>query len=331
MKSIRRLPSGRGFRYCSHRGRPLTDERTLERIRSLAIPPAWTDLKICPSPRGHLQATGRDAKGRKQYRYHERWRTTRDETKFDWLIDFATALPRIRRRVERDLRLPGLPRDKILATVVRLLETTLIRVGNDEYARTNQSYGLTTLRNRHVHVRKAEIQFEFRGKSGVKHCVSVDDRRLARIVKRCKQIPGHNLFQYLDEDGKRHPIGSTEVNDYLRDAARGEYTAKDFRTWGATLLAARAFHVLPIAKTKGKRSRDIARAVQEVARQLGNTAAVCRKCYIHSAIIESYLDGSLPQALRLPKTSEMEHTGTKLTLEEVAVLDWLRKGKVTGT
>jgi DNA topoisomerase-1 len=233
---IRRVRCGRGFRYQGPDGRPVRDEDTLKRIRSLTIPPAWTDVWICPQQSGHLQATGRDARGRKQYRYHPRWRATRDESKYDRMVAFGLALPRIRARVEADLALPGLPRAKVLATVVRLLETTLVRVGNEEYARANGSFGLTTLRTRHVAVTGATIHFAFRGKSGVRHHIDVRDRRLARVVRRCRDLPGQLLFQYLDESGQRHGY-SADVNDYLREAAGEEFTAKDFRTWGGTVLA----------------------------------------------------------------------------------------------
>jgi DNA topoisomerase-1 len=327
--AIRRVRSGTGFHYLSPRGQTITDEKTLARIRQLAIPPAWTEVRICPSPVGHLQATGRDVKGRKQYHYHDRWREVRDETKFDRLIAFAAALPRIRRRVQQDLKLPGLPRDKILATVVRLLETTLIRVGNDEYVRENRSFGLTTLRNPHARVRKDDIHFEFRGKSGVQHCVTIRDRRLAQIVKRCQEIPGQELFQYLDEEGKRHPIDSAAVNEYLQAASDGPFTAKDFRTWGATVLAARAFHELPAGKSQAETKRHLTQAVEAVACQLGNTATVCRKCYIHSAILETYLNGTLAQTLTLPPRTGNRPSNSRLTPEEHAVLRWLQKGQKT--
>jgi DNA topoisomerase-1 len=290
---IQRIRRADGFEYRSSRGRLITDPRTLDRIRKLAIPPAWENVWICPSHFGHLQATGRDAKGRKQYRYHPRWRMVRDENKFERLIAFAEDLPRIRRRVRRDLRLPGLPRPKVLATVVKLLEETMIRVGNEEYARQNHSFGLTTLRNSHARIRKHEILFEFRGKGGTPHRVSIHDRRLARIVKRCQDLPGQLLFQYVDEAGKRHAIDSADVNNYLKEASGGEYTAKDFRTWAATWLAARTFTThLRGPAAKGTK-RALKQGILEVARQLGHTPAICKKCYIHPVIIDAYLDGSV--------------------------------------
>ncbi len=324
LPAIRRVRIGRGFQFFGPNGKRIRNVETLSRIRKLAIPPAWTNVRICPLSTGHLQATGRDARGRKQYRYHERWTTVRDETKFNRLIHFVKALPKIRARVRSDLKLPGMPRDKVLATVVHLLETTLIRIGNEEYARTNHSFGLTTLRNKHARIRKDEIIFEFRGKSGICHQVTVGDRRIAAIVKRCQEIPGQELFQYLDEAGKRRPVGSSEVNEYLRSAAEGEYTAKDFRTWGATLLAARAFYELPISDSQAELKRNVNRAIAAVARRLGNTVSVCRKCYIHSAIVDSYVDGALLQRLRFPVKPSRQRAAN-LSGEEIAVLRMLRK------
>jgi DNA topoisomerase-1 len=288
---IIRARSGRGFRYRAADGTRIQEPETLTRIRGLAIPPAWTDVWICPSPAGHIQAVGRDARGRKQYRYHPRWREVRDETKFARLVDFGRALPRIRRRVQRDLQAAGLPRDKVLATVVRLLETTLVRVGNEEYARQNGSYGLTTLRARHVRIEGSRLRLEFRGKGSTRHVVDVDDRRLARVVRQCHDLPGQELFQYVDESGRRQTIDSADVNGYLRAIAGREFTAKDFRTWAGTVLAATTLRAL--AADGPRRGKRIAQAVATVAEQLRNTPAICRRCYIHPAIIQAYQDAAL--------------------------------------
>ena len=282
-----------GFRYLSPAGKALRDPQTLARIRRLVIPPAWEDVWICVREDGHLQATGRDARRRKQYRYHPRWREVRDETKYGRMLAFAKALPRIRRRVNQDLALPGLPREKVLATVVRLLEATRIRVGNEEYARTNDSFGLTTLRTRQVRVNGSTMSFRFRGKSGVQHSVALSDPKLAAIVRRMRDLPGYELFQYVDEAGETRAVDSADVNEYLKTIAGEEFTSKDFRTWAGTVLAAQALHALEPPAGKHK----VAQAIEGVARQLGNTKAVCRKCYIHPAVIDSYLDGSLAQSM----------------------------------
>lgn len=271
----------------------MRDAATLKRIRSLAIPPAWREVWICAREDGHLQATGRDARGRKQYRYHARWRETRDETKYGRLAAFARALPRIRRRVRRDLARPGLPREKALAAVVRLLEATLIRVGNEEYARDNASYGLTTLRGRQVRIDGATLRFGFRGKSGVQHAVELTDRRLARIVRRMRELPGEELVAYVDEAGAVRPIESGDVNDYLREAAGEGFTSKDFRTWAGTLLCARELRRLEAPASDAEGRRNVAQAVGTVAEALGNTKSVCRKCYIHPKVVDAYLQGRL--------------------------------------
>ena len=289
---IRRVRSGRSFRYITPEGKVLRS-RALRRIRGLVIPPAWTNVWICPDERGHLQATGRDGRGRKQYRYHPRWREVRDETKYHRLIGFAQTLPTIRRRTEADLRRPGLSREKVLATVVRLLEKTLIRVGNDEYARENRSYGLTTMRDGHVEVTGARVRFSFRGKSGVEHEIDLNDRRLAQIVRKCRDIPGYDLFQYYDEKDEPHPIGSGDVNAYLKEITGEDYTSKDFRTWAGTVLAAQMLQELDTFHSESQAKKNIVRAVESVAAKLGNTKAVCRKCYIHPAILDSYIDGSM--------------------------------------
>jgi DNA topoisomerase-1 len=288
-----RRRTGKRFGYVDVEGRAIRDARILGRIKALAIPPAWTDVWICPSPRGHIQATGRDAKGRKQYRYHPRWREVRDETKYGRLRAFGQELPRLRRRVEEDLARPGLPREKVLASVVRLLETTLIRVGNEEYARHNESYGLTTLRDDHVEIVGSEVTFSFRGKSGKEHTVGVRDRKLAAIVKRCRDLPGQDLFQYRDADGRQHVVGSADVNVYLREVMGQEFTAKDFRTWAGTVFAAEELTRCEPAATEVDRRRNVAAAIQAVAERLGNTPAICRRCYVHPVVVESYLDGSL--------------------------------------
>jgi DNA topoisomerase I len=294
---LRRRRAGRGFTYLDSNGRRITDRATLARIRSLAIPPAYTDVWISPHPNGHIQATGRDARGRKQYRYHPRWREVRDENKFGRMLAFSKALPLIRDRVEQDLSHPGLPREKVLAAVARLLELTGIRVGNDEYARTNQSFGLTTLRDDHVEVSGSTMRFEFRGKSGKLHQVSLSDRRLARIVARCQALPGEELFQYVDDDGVHQTIGSSDVNGYLRAITGEDFTAKDFRTWSGTLLAAAALEELGPAPSEREAKSTIVAAIDRVAERLNNTRTVCRKYYVHPAVFEAYLAGSLLQMM----------------------------------
>jgi DNA topoisomerase I len=312
-----------GFEYYDPGGSRVREESELERIRKLAIPPAWTDVWICPNPKGHVQATGRDARGRKQYRYHSRWRVVRDETKYDRTIAFGEALPRIRARTERDLARPGLPREKVLATVVQLLEKTLIRVGNDEYAKANKSFGLTTLRDKHVEVDGAKVRFEFRGKSGRSHTISVQNRKLAAIVKRCRELPGFELFQYVDEDGTRQVVDSADVNEYLREITGEDYTAKDFRTWSGTVLAARALQSLDPYTSVGQAKKNLSQAVQAVAGLLGNTPAICRKCYVHPAIFDAYLDGSLIESLGTRADDTLDPT-EDLQPDERRVLRFLR-------
>ena len=323
MPGIRRKKVGKAFTYITSDGTTLRDSEALARIKSLAIPPAWGNVWICPIPNGHIQATARDAKGRKQYRYHSRWRMFRDETKYDRLIAFGQVLPSIRRRTEKDLARAGLPREKILATVVRLLETTLIRVGNEEYARNNDSFGLTTMRDHHVDVSGSSLRFEFRGKSGVQHAVDLRDRKLARIVKRIQDLPGEELFQYLDENGERHSIGSSDVNEYLREIVGQDFTAKDFRTWAGTVLAAKALQEFEAWDSKAQAKRNIVRAIESVAKRLGNTKIVCKKCYIHPAVLNSYLDGSLMETLRHRIRKEMTESLSELRPEEAAVLAFL--------
>ena len=321
---IRRKRSGKGFTYLGADGRPVRDAAELGRIKSLVIPPAWRDVWICPDPRGHLQATGRDARGRKQYRYHPRWRQVRDETKYHRMIAFAQTLPSIRRRTSDDLRRQGLPREKVLATVVQLLEKTLIRVGNGEYAKTNQSYGLTTLRDGHVEVTGQRVRFSFRGKSGVVHEIDLNDRRLARIVKKCRDLPGYDLFQYVDENGDRQTVGSEEVNAYLKEVTGQDFTSKDFRTWAGTVLAAQLLREFSAYASDAEAKRNIVRAVEQVAKRLGNTKAVCRKCYIHPAIFDAYLDGSMLDTIA-QRARRISRAVDRLTHEETAVLSLLRR------
>jgi DNA topoisomerase-1 len=288
---IRRLGKPGHFRYVRADGRKVTNPAELARIKALVIPPAWTDVWICPDARGHLQATGRDARGRKQYRYHTRFRQMRDEVKYSRLPAFAQALRRIRRRTAADVRKKGLQREKVLAAAVQLLEKTLIRIGNEEYARANGSVGLTTMRDRHARIHGADVRFEFRGKSGVSHAVELHDARLARIVKACRDLPGYELFQYVDENGNRQTICSDDVNEYLREISGDSFTAKDFRTWAGTVLAAQALARLSRFKSQTEAKRNVVQAIACVAERLGNTKAVCRKAYIHPAIFAAYMDG----------------------------------------
>ena len=292
---IARRKTAKSFRYIDPDGKPVRDSDTLARIKSLVIPPAWTDVWISTHANGHLQATGRDARGRKQSRYHPRWREVRDETKYERMSHFAEALPTIRERVHHDLGLPGLPRLKVLATIISLMEATLIRVGNEEYARENHSYGLTTMQHQHVEVIGSEITFTFQGKSRVHHTISLHDRRLAGIIKRCEDIPGHELFQYLDHDGNEHHIGSADVNEYLRDISGHHFTAKDFRTWAGSVLAATMLREFEPFSTATQAKKNVVEAVKAVAAKLGNTPSVCRKCYIHPVVLEAYLGGTSTQ------------------------------------
>ncbi len=322
---IRRKRAGKHFSYTGLDGRPIRDPEELKRIRSLAIPPAWTDVWISAVPRGHIQATGRDAKGRKQYRYHPRWREVRDQTKYHRMIAFGRALPVIRKQVNHDLSLPGLPRDKVLASIVRLLEATLIRVGNEEYVRENKSYGLTTMRNRHVDIEGSKLLFHFRGKSGVNHEVDVRDRRVARIVQRCQELPGHNLFQYLDQDGNRQTVDSDDVNAYLQTITGEEFTAKDFRTWSGTVLAAEALQAFEAFDSETQAKKNIVQAIESVAKKLGNTPAVCRKCYIHPEVIEAYMSGQTVHTVRGMLEHEMAESLADLQPEEAAVMALLQQ------
>jgi DNA topoisomerase-1 len=313
---IRRKKQRGKFCYFDPAGQRITDPDEIRRINALAVPPAYTDVWICADPRGHLQATGRDARGRKQYRYHPRWREVRDLDKYSRLRDFGLALPKLRKQLEALLAAPGFSRDKVMATVITLLDATLIRVGNTQYARDNHSYGLTTLRNRHVEINGSAILFQFRGKSGVEHQITVKDRRLARIIKRCQEIPGQNLFQYLDENGERHSITSSDVNAYLQTLTGADFTAKDYRTWAGSALALAVLRELQW-QPESEAKRHVVEMVKNVARQLGNTPAVCRKCYIHPAVLEGFVLGTLAQLPRprMRKGLRAEEVGLAMLLE----------------
>src|SRR6266700_1036651 len=318
-----RQRNGEEFEYLDQKGKPIRDEQRLLRIKRLAIPPAWSDVWICPSPNGHIQATGRDARRRKQYRYHERWREIRDENKDDRLVNFGKALPKIRRRLKKDLALSSLPREKVLATVVRLLERSLIRVGNEEYARENKSFGLTTMQDRHVDVKGSKLRFRFRGKSGRQHEVDVTDRRIARRVSSLQDLPGQSLFQYLDDEGNVRDITSQDVNEYLREITDEDFTAKDFRTWAGTVLAAIGLRAAGEFETKKQAKANIKHAISAVAEILGNTPAVCRRCYIHPTILEAYLNGNSVNGFK-PRSQEFERRGVDLASAQAAVLKFLQ-------
>ena len=317
---IRRVRRGRGFSYVDPVGKQVDDPAILDRIRSLAIPPAWKDVWITTRARGHLQATGRDARGRKQHRYHPRWREIRDQDKFGRMVGFSRALPRIRRRVARDLRRTGLPRDKVVATIVKLLETTYARIGNEEYARENGSFGLTTLRNRHVKVSGATVRFLFKGKSGREVQLGLTDRRVARVIRRCEDLPGQHLFQYVDTAGERRVVTSDDVNEYLREVTGDDFTAKDFRTWAATVLAAGALREMQRFESAAEAKRNVLAAIDVVARRLGHTRAVCRRSYVHPAVIDEYLDGTMPDMV-----NGNGHRPGALRADETAVVALLRR------
>lgn len=331
MPGITRKPLKNGFRYLDADGKPVRDEAVLARIKSLAIPPAWTDVWICPWDNGHIQATGRDARKRKQYRYHPRWRSVRDEAKYERMLDFGKALPAIRKQVDAALKLPGLPREKMLATVVYLLQATMMRIGNEEYARNNNSFGLTTLRDRHVRIDGSEVEFHFRGKSGVRHSIKVDDPRLVRIVKRSRDLPGQELFQYIDDDGEQCTVDSADVNEYLRALTGEDYTAKDFRTWSGTTLAALALQEFEKFDSETQAKKNIMRAIEKVTEKLGNTPTICRKCYVHPAVIDAYLDGTMLHALQQRAREELVSDIHSLSPEEAAVLALLQQRLQTPT
>lgn len=322
---ITRVSAARGVHYKDAQGRRITDPKTLGRIRHLAIPPAWTDVWICVREDGHIQATGRDARRRKQYRYHPDWRAIRDENKYERMIAFGKALPRIRRRVARDLRRPGLGREKVLATMLRLLETTLVRVGNEEYARENGSIGLSTMRDHHVDVKRGTLQFHFKGKSGRRHRIELHDPRTAKIVRRIQELPGQELFQFIDDQGRPQDVKSEDVNDYLRQIAGAEFSAKDFRTWAGTVLAAIALRQFEAFETKKQAKKNLMTAIERVAGRLGNTPNVCRKCYIHPIVLESYLDGKTVDVI-LGKTEQaLSEKLASLNGTEGAVLAFLQQ------
>jgi DNA topoisomerase I len=321
---IRRKRSGKGFTYVRPDGAKLSDPQVVRRIRSLAIPPAWTNVWICPVADGHIQATGRDAKGRKQYRYHPQFREVRESTKYEHIVAFANALPAIRAKVREHIARRGLPREKALATVVHLLETTLIRVGNDDYVKQNQSYGLTTLKNRHVAVEGSEVRFRFTGKSGKQWSLKVRDRRVAKIIKACQELPGQELLQYVDEDGKQQDVTSSDVNRYLKEITGQDITAKDFRTWAGTVLAALALKEVESFDTAAQAKRNLRMAIERVAARLGNTPTICRKCYVHPEVLTLYLDGSLVLDIKSEVESELRDELAALQPEEAAVLALLR-------
>ncbi len=329
MPGIRRRRSGRGFSYVDPDGRVIRARALIKRFRSLVIPPAWTEVWICPLEDGHLQVTARDARGRKQYRYHPGFRQHRDGTKFERMFALGDVLWKIRERVEHDVALPGLPRDKVMATVVWLLEKTLIRIGSDEYAKANKSFGLTTLRRRHVAINGAKLRFEFRGKSGIAHAADVTDRRIARTVQRCHELRGEVLFKYLDDAGERQEVEAEDVNAFLQEITGGDITAKDFRTWAGTMLVAEALRAVGPAESRREAERNIVAAVDTTAKKLGNTRSVCRKYYIHPALIEAYLEGSvlppLPEHTWSPGTPEerVSH-GPTLRRHEADVLAFLK-------
>lgn len=324
MPGIRRKRAGSSFAYFDPSGARINNGDELGRIKALVIPPAWSDVWICPTPNGHIQVTARDAKGRKQYRYHPRYREVRDETKFGRMLEFSELLPTLRDRVEKDLLRDGLPRDKVLASIVRLLEKSLIRVGNDEYARDNKSYGLTTMKRRHVEVTGHTLRFDFRGKSGMMHSVAVTDRRVARIVQHCQELPGQELFQYLDDDGKRQTVDAGDINDYLRRATGREITAKDFRTWSGTMLAAFELRNLGPGTSEKEAKANVVQAIDRVAKRLGNTRAVCRKYYIHPVVLQSYLEGSVVPSPPQPSDQKRERPSGALRRDELAVLAFIQ-------
>jgi DNA topoisomerase-1 len=322
---IRRLRRGKAFRYVGADGRPVRDAEVLGRIKSLVIPPAWEDVWICANAKGHLQATGRDVRGRKQSRYHPHWREVRDEAKYEHMIQFGAALPGIRKKVDHDLLLAGMPREKVLATIVRLMETTFIRVGNPEYARDNQSYGLTTMRRRHVRIEGSTVRFEFKGKSGVQHAIDVNDRRLAKIVKASRDLPGYELFQYVDGDGAARTVDSGDVNEYLHEITGEHFTAKDFRTWAGTVMACVMLRTFEAFGSDTQAKKNVVEAIKSVAGKLGNTPSVCRKCYVHPAVLESYLSGAMVESAKQSGERRTVKMMQGLRPEEMAMLHLLQQ------
>jgi DNA topoisomerase-1 len=319
-----RKAKGEDFAWLDTDGKLIRDEQRLLRIKRLAIPPAWTDVWICPASNGHIQATGRDARCRKQYLYHERWREVRDENKYDRIISFGKALPKIRRRIARDLKPPGLPRNKVLATVVQLLESTFIRIGNEEYARENKSFGLTTMKDRHVEVKGAKLRFRFRGKSGREHEVDVTDRHIAKIISKLQDLPGQDLFQYVDDDGKVGDITSQDVNEYLREITGEDFSAKDFRTWAGTVLTAIALNAQEKFENQKQGEANIKTAISAVAKILGNTPAICRKCYVHPAVLDTYLEQKTIDGLKRTTEEALEKEDVDLRSSEAAILKFLK-------
>ncbi|PWC27506.1 DNA topoisomerase I [Pseudoroseomonas aestuarii] len=322
---LTRRRSGKGWSFRDARGAPVKDKAVIARLRALAVPPAWTEVWLCPHANGHIQATGRDAKGRKQYRYHPEWRAARDATKYRHILHFARILPALRARVEQDMAARGLGREKVLATVVHLLDTTLIRVGNEDYAQANGSYGLTTLRDQHVDVRGDAMRFAFRGKSGKEWKLSLRDRRVARVVRACQDLPGQDLFQYRDEAGELQGIDSADVNEYLREATGEDITAKDFRTWAGTVLAAMALSEFAAFDSQAAAKRNIRAAVERAAARLGNTPTICRQCYIHPEVLDGYLQGGLLVQVKREVDAELREDISALKPEEAAVLVFLRQ------
>lgn len=320
---IRRRKSGAGFSYRDADGQLIRDQSTLARIKALAIPPAYREVWICPNPNGHIQATGLDERGRKQYRYHARWREVRDETKYTRMLAFGRALPLIRARTDEDLKKSGMPREKVLAAVVQLLEKTAIRVGNEEYAKTNKSYGLTTMRNRHATVEGGTVHFQFKGKSGVYHRIDLQDRKLSKLIAKMQDLPGQELFQYLDNEGQTHSIDSADVNAYLKEITGEEFTAKDFRTWTGTVLASLALQEFEEFDSETQAKKNVLRAIENVAERLGNTPSVCRKCYVHPVVLDSYLEGSLLQSLQQQTARELSESLRNLRPKEAAVMTLL--------
>ncbi|PVE26127.1 DNA topoisomerase I [Microvirga sp. KLBC 81] len=322
---IRRKKSGKGFTYLRPDQKKVEDKATLDRIKSLAIPPAYTDVWICPKANGHIQATGRDVKGRKQYRYHPAFREVRESTKYERMLEFAKGLPDIRKTIDEHMSRRGLPREKVLATVVHLLENTLIRVGNEDYAKQNKSYGLTTLRDPHVKVDGSELRFQFKGKSGKTWKLQVKDRRVAKIVKACQDLPGQDLFQYLDENGEQQSITSSDVNAYLKEITGRDITAKDFRTWAGTVLAAMALSEFEQFDSEAKAKKNIRAAIEQVSARLGNTPTICRKCYVHPEVFSCYLEGSLLLEIKEEIETELREDLPSLRPEEAAVLTLLQE------
>ncbi|MCX8255075.1 DNA topoisomerase I [Beijerinckiaceae bacterium RH AL1] len=322
---ITRKRSGKGWRYIDPKGRTIRDYWERKRIDKIAVPPAYTDVWICPDPNGHIQATGRDDRGRKQYRYHPKWTEARDTAKYERMVGFARLLPDIRARVAADMRRHGLPREKVAATLVALLEKTLIRVGNEDYARENKSFGLTTLRNRHLEIDGSSLRFDFKGKSGKMWNLDLRDRRVAKVVRSIQELPGQKLFQYLDDDGKRQPVSSSDVNAYLREITGEDVTAKDFRTWAGTVLASLALAEFETVDSQSARKKNVKAAIESVAKRLGNTPTICRKCYVHPRVLDSYLDGTMLESIKQEVEDELGDHAHKLRPEEAAVLGLLSR------